>query len=71
MSDNCTTQHQTHGTDAERDERGMTTAEYAVGTVGAVTAAGTLIWIFQQDWFRELLMAIIKAIILLVTGLDV
>lgn len=54
----------------ERDERGMTTAEYAVGTVGAVTAAGALIWIFQEPWFRELLMAVIKAIILLVTGID-
>lgn len=53
-----------------RDERGMTTAEYAVGTVGAVTAAGALIWIFQEPWFRELLMAVIKAIILLVTGID-
>lgn len=54
----------------KHDERGMTTAEYAVGTVGAVTAAGALIWIFQEPWFRELLMAVIKAIILLVTGID-
>lgn len=71
MSDNRTTQHESRGTDAERDERGMTTAEYAVGTVGAVTAAGALITIFQQDWFQDLLMAIIRAIILLVTGLEV
>jgi|GEM_PF-1264773 len=51
-------------------QRGMTTAEYAVGTVGAVTAAGTLIWIFQQEWFRKLLMALIEAIIRVVTGVS-
>lgn len=70
MSTNCTTDRPGSRPDAERDERGMTTAEYAVGTVGAVTAAGALIWIFQEPWFRELLMAVIKAIILLVTGID-
>ncbi len=53
----------------ERDERGMTTAEYAVGTVGAVTAAGALITIFSQPWFRELLIALIKMIIELITGM--
>lgn len=50
-------------------ERGMTTAEYAVGTVGAVTAAGTLIWVFQQEWFRKLLMALIEAIIRIIVGI--
>lgn len=49
-------------------QRGMTTAEYAVGTVGAVTAAGTLIWIFQQEWFRKLIMAFIEAIIKIIVG---
>lgn len=52
-----------------RDERGMTTAEYAVGTVGAVTAAGVLITIFSQPWFRDLIIALIKMIIELVTGM--
>ncbi|HIT77101.1 MAG TPA: DUF4244 domain-containing protein [Candidatus Avipropionibacterium avicola] len=51
-----------------RDERGMTTAEYAVGTVATVTAAGVLITIFQQPWFQELLIKLIKLIIELVTG---
>ncbi|MBP3223090.1 MAG: DUF4244 domain-containing protein [Actinomycetaceae bacterium] len=36
-------------------EDGMTTAEYAVGTVGATGIAGILIWLVQQDWFKELI----------------
>ena len=38
-----------------RDERGMTTSEYAVGTVGACTVGGVLVQIAQSDWFNNML----------------
>lgn len=47
----------------KRDERGMTTAEYAVGTVATVTGAGALVAILSQPWFQELLKQLIDAII--------
>lgn len=53
---------------ARRDRRGMTTAEYAVGTVAAVTFAGVLISIFQNPTFRELIFQLIIWIIRLVSG---
>lgn len=41
------------------DEAGLTTAEYAVGTLGAVTIGGVLLTLggsgFFQDLFRQLL----------------
>lgn len=46
-----------------RDERGMTTAEYAVGTVATVTGVGALVGIFSQPWFQDVLKAVIQAII--------
>jgi len=33
----------------------MTTAEYAVGTVGACGVAGVLLQIAQSDWFSSLM----------------
>ena len=45
------------------DERGMTTAEYAVGTVAIITFVGVLIGIFQNDDFRNGLWDVIKAIL--------
>lgn len=45
-----------------RDERGMTTAEYAVGTVAAASFAGVLIKIFTDPKFQELLWALLQAI---------
>lgn len=45
-----------------REEDGMATAEYAMGTVAATSFAGILIWILKQDWVREALINIIKAI---------
>lgn len=45
-----------------RDEDGMATAEYAMGTVAATGFAGILIWILRQDWVREAFISIIKAI---------
>ena len=41
-------------------ESGMTTAEYAVGTIGATGIAGLLIWLVQQDWFKDLIGGIFK-----------
>ena len=50
-------------------ERGMTTAEYAVGTVAVIGLGGALIKIFTDPIIREHLMALIERIILLVHGL--
>jgi len=35
-----------------RDEAGMVTSEYAVGTVGSCGVAGALISLAQTDWFE-------------------
>ena len=46
-----------------RDERGMTTAEYAVGTVGATLVAGVLIPVVPpivERWYRLLLDALLS-----------
>lgn len=43
-------------------EDGMVSAEYAVGTVATTGIAGILVWLAQQDWFREGIAAIFKAI---------
>ncbi|KMY23926.1 Protein of unknown function [Actinobaculum suis] len=43
-------------------EEGMTTAEYAVGTVGATSIAGILVWLAQQDWFKDMISALFKKI---------
>ncbi len=44
-------------------EPGMVTAEYALGTVATTGIAGILIWISQQEWLREAIVAIFKLII--------
>ena len=44
-----------------RDERGMTTAEYAVGTVAAASFAGLLIKLLTSDPVQDLLLRIVKA----------
>lgn len=54
---------------AKRDERGMTTAEYAVGTVAVVGFGGVLIKILSDPAVQELIMKILKAIIDLILGL--
>lgn len=51
-----------------KDERGMTTAEYAVGTVATVTFAGVLLKIFTDPDLQDLLWNIILWIIKLITG---
>lgn len=45
---------------ARRSERGMTTAEYAVGTVGAC-GFGTLLYkLLTSDWAQALLQSIFQ-----------
>ncbi|WP_124039974.1 DUF4244 domain-containing protein [Neoactinobaculum massilliense] len=46
----------------ENPEAGMTTAEYAVGTVGASGIAGIILWLANQDWFRELFANLFRSI---------
>ena len=42
-----------------RDDAGMSTAEYAVGTVGACGLGGVLVKLAQTDWFNGLVKNII------------
>ena len=46
-----------------RDDRGMTTAEYAVGTVAAAGLGGILIKILTSDVVRDFLWSMIKTAI--------
>lgn len=46
-----------------RDERGMTTAEYAVGTVGACSVGGLLVKVAQSDWFNDLIREVFQGIV--------
>lgn len=43
-------------------EQGMSTSEYAVGTLGACTIGGVLVKIGQSDWFGDLLQDVISKI---------
>lgn len=45
-----------------RNERGMTTAEYTVGTLGACTVGGVLVKIGQSEWFGDLVRDVIEQI---------
>ena len=45
-----------------RTDRGMTTAEYTVGTLGACTIGGVLVKIGQSEWFGELVKDLINKI---------
>lgn len=49
-----------------RGQRGMITAEYAVGTVAAISVVTVLITIFKDPEFLELLWKIIKWLIELI-----
>lgn len=46
----------------ETKERGMTTAEYAVGTIGACTIGGVLVKIGQSEWFGDLVRDVLDHI---------
>ena len=43
-------------------EEGMTTAESAVGTLGACTVGGVLVKIGQSEWFGDLVRDVIDNI---------
>lgn len=42
------------------DEAGLTTAEYAAGTVGVCTLGGILAVVAKSDWFAELVRGIFE-----------
>ena len=44
------------------DESGMTTAEYAVGTLGACSIAAILIKLAQTPWFGDLIKSLLNNI---------
>lgn len=52
------------------DDRGMTTAEYAVGTVAAATLGGVLIKVFSDESVISLILKIILWILKKFTGYD-
>lgn len=43
------------------NDAGMSTAEYAVGTVGACTIGGVLVKVGQSQWFGDVVKDIISA----------
>ena len=43
-------------------EAGMATAEYAIGTVAASSFAGLLLWLMKQQWVKDAIESIFKAI---------
>ncbi len=45
-----------------RVERGMTTAEYTVGTLGACTIGGVLVKVGQSEWFGDIVKDLISKI---------
>ncbi|HZW45449.1 MAG: DUF4244 domain-containing protein [Propionibacteriales bacterium] len=47
---------------SRKNELGMSTAEYAVGTVGACTIGGVLVKVGQSEWFGELVRDVIEKI---------
>ncbi|HAM45515.1 MAG TPA: hypothetical protein DCM67_10920 [Propionibacteriaceae bacterium] len=48
-------------------QRGMTTAEYAVGSVAVATGVGTIITLIQQPWFQEIIKKLMELIIQIIT----
>lgn len=46
-----------------RTERGMTTAEYTVGTLGACSIAAILIKLAQTAWFGDLMKNLLGNIV--------
>ena len=47
---------------SRKNELGMSTAEYAVGTVGACTIGSVLVKVGQSEWFGELVRDVISKI---------
>ncbi len=42
------------------DDRGTTTSEYAVGTLGAATCGAVLLSLARSDWFPDLLEELLR-----------
>ncbi len=51
------------GLPPRRDERGMTTSEYAVGTVGACGVAGVLYQLANSGFFTSLFTDVIGGVV--------
>ncbi|MEQ4204052.1 DUF4244 domain-containing protein [Actinopolymorpha sp. B17G11] len=51
----------TAGTARRADERGMTTAEYAIGTVAAASFAALLIKLLTSEQVQRLLMRVVTS----------
>ncbi|MGH1561186.1 DUF4244 domain-containing protein [Mumia sp. DW29H23] len=45
---------------ARAQEQGMTTSEYAVGTVGACTVGGAIYSIATSDWFNDFIKGVFE-----------
>lgn len=52
----------------QRDQRGMATAEYAAGTLAAVSFGGVLLKVLTDPDLMKLLLDVIKRILSLVFG---
>ena len=46
-----------------KSEDGMSTAEYAMGTVAVAGIGGVIIKLLQEEWFRKLVMDLITKIV--------
>lgn len=55
--------HAQGATVARRDERGMATAEYAVGTILVVVIVSVIIGIFRGEGMEQPIMEVIKFIL--------
>lgn len=53
----------------KRNERGMTTAEYAVGTVAVLTFGGILIGIYKEPAIHDAILKFIDSMILFILNL--
>ncbi|MFT4187047.1 MAG: DUF4244 domain-containing protein [Aeromicrobium sp.] len=40
---------------SDRDEQGMSTSEYAFGTIGACSIGGLIYWLTQDGFFLDML----------------
>lgn len=52
-----------------KSEEGMSTAEYALGTVAVGSLGTIIIALLKQPWFEDLLKELVKAVVSLVTKL--
>ena len=60
--------HETPGLEPARRERGMTTAEYAIGVVMVIALVVVIIKAIQGGWLGPLVMTLVQAIFKLITA---